>query len=188
MQCIVPCMHFQPFQRHQGFKYTVLECPNIIRNKPVLWPKEPVCSSDVFPYVDLACNHYTQYLLAILCVLVYIFLKSGLIFSWKWILFQTFFSVLSVAMLSTREVLTRYAGAAAWRSCGLLSDVSKPMPNHLTMSNALFQSVLNWGVEKLVFIFATIGTYVCAMKFQYSIFSIHISKEVRTRKYWHSIS
>ena len=25
MQCIVSCMHFQPLQRHQGFRYTIMD-------------------------------------------------------------------------------------------------------------------------------------------------------------------
>ena len=90
MQCIVSCMDFQPFERHDGFEGTIMECPNMIRNKAVRGPREPVSSPDVFHYLDLECNQHTQYLLAMLCVLVYIFLKSGLIFlifavaHWKW--------------------------------------------------------------------------------------------------------
>ena len=97
MQCIVSCMHFQPFERHHGLKYTITECANTIRNKPVGGAREPVSSPDVFGYLDLECNHHTQYLLAMLCVLVSIFLKTGLIFlgfavaHWKWICQALFF-------------------------------------------------------------------------------------------------
>ena len=49
--------------------------------------------------IDLECNHHAQYLLATVCVLVYISLKSGLIFlgfevaHWKWICKTPFFSL-----------------------------------------------------------------------------------------------
>ena len=75
MQCIVSCMHFQPFERHHGFKCTMTECRNRIRNEPVRGPREPVSSPEGFGCLDLECNHHTQYLLAMLCVL-----ETGLIF------------------------------------------------------------------------------------------------------------
>ena len=64
MQCIVSCMHFQPFERHHGFEGTIMDCQNMIRKKAVRGPRELVSSSDVFHYLDLECNHHTQYLLA----------------------------------------------------------------------------------------------------------------------------
>ena len=97
MQWIVSCMHFQPFERHHGFEGTIMECRNMIRNKAVGGPRGPVSSPDVFHYLDLECKHHTQYLLAMVCVLVYIFLKIGLIFlgfavaHWKWICKTPFF-------------------------------------------------------------------------------------------------
>ena len=97
MQCIISCMHFHQFERHYSFRGIIMECPNPIRNKAVRGPREPVCSPDVFHYLNLECNHHTQYLLAMLCVLVYIFVKSGLIFlgfavaQWKWICKTPFF-------------------------------------------------------------------------------------------------
>ena len=97
MHGIVSCMHFQPFERHHGFEDTITKGPSMIRNKPVHGPRQPVSSPDVFRYLDLECNHHMQYLLAMVCVLVYIFLKSGLIFlgfavaRWKWICKAPFF-------------------------------------------------------------------------------------------------
>ena len=76
MQCMLSCMHFQPFERHHCFEGTIMDCPNMIRNKAVRGPREPVSNPDVFHYLDLECNHHTQYLLAMLYVLVYIFFKK----------------------------------------------------------------------------------------------------------------
>ena len=92
MQCIVSCMHFQPFQRHQGFWYILMDQTfKYYQKKPVRGPREPVSSLEDFVNLDFDCNQRTQYLLAILCVLVYIFRETGLIFlgfavaHWKWI-------------------------------------------------------------------------------------------------------
>ena len=35
IQCIVSCMHYRPFRRHQYFTYIIMKCPKSIRNKPV---------------------------------------------------------------------------------------------------------------------------------------------------------
>ena len=64
------------------FEYTIMECLNIMRSQSARGPKVLVCSPDVFYYLDLGCNGHVQNLLAILCVLVYIFLETGLMFFW----------------------------------------------------------------------------------------------------------
>ena len=87
MQCIVSCW---PFHRHQGFKYTLMKCPTIIRNEPVHGSRKPVSNSDVSLHLGLDCNHHIQCFLTILCVLVYILFNTGLTFlglavaHWKW--------------------------------------------------------------------------------------------------------
>ena len=91
VQDISSCMLFEPFQRLQRLKDTIIKSSNIIREKTCSWTREPVSSSDVFSYLVLDWNHHTQCLLAIIFVLVYMFLKTALIFlgfavaSWKWI-------------------------------------------------------------------------------------------------------
>ena len=177
-------MHFQLFVRHHRFEDALTECPSMIRNIPVRGPRLTVFSPDVFPYLDLECNHHTQYLLAMVCVLVYIFLKSGLIFlgfalaRWKWICKATFLmlkvdfipnlllfcsecsDVISGEVVKSLLELQLEEAVPFWQTSHTLNR------SDLSSSNARFQSLINGCVEKLLFIFATIVTYVCAMIFQ----------------------
>ena len=83
-QAVYSIVHALPAisRGHHGFEDTNTECPNMIRNEPVGGLRQPVSSLDVFHYLDLECNHRTQYLLTMVCVLLYIFLKSDLTFFW----------------------------------------------------------------------------------------------------------